>query len=83
MHSNISIYALKEETQQSDKRILCEAIARRLSGDYKNTAKILGEAEEFITAKNGELARSWYLSAGGIFTFVIFVGGLFIRVTRY
>lgn len=72
------IYALKEKIQQSYKRMLGEAIARSLSGDYKNAATILDEAETFISSRNSELARSWYLCTGGILTLVILVVGFFV-----
>jgi hypothetical protein len=65
---SIPIYALHEQIRLSYKRMLGEAIARSLSGDYNNALNILDAAETFITSRNGELARTWYLSASGVTT---------------
>jgi len=60
----LPIYDLNKKIRMSYKRMLGEAIARSLCNDYVNAAMILNEAETFIMQRNGELARSWYLSTG-------------------
>lgn len=68
---SIPSHELAQKIRVSYKRMLGEAIARSLSGDYDNASKILDSAELFIQGRNGELARSWYLSTGGITTGII------------
>jgi hypothetical protein len=73
---------LKDKIRLSYKRMLGEAIARSLSHDYVNAVKILDNARQFFDARQGELARSWYLTTSGILTIVIGLIGLLIWYTR-
>ena len=79
---SLPIYSLPEQIRLSYKRMLGEAIARSLSDDYQNASKALDSAEEFINARNGELARSWYLFAGGEYAFLIVIAGLLLWFGR-
>lgn len=73
---------LKDKIRLSYKRMLGEAIARSLSHDYVNAVKILDNARRFFDARQGELARSWYLTTSGIMTIGIGLIGLLIWYTR-
>lgn len=80
---SLPIYSLPDQIRLSYKRMLGEAIARSLSNDYPNAIKALESAEGFISARNGELARSWYLSAGGGYTILVTIAGLMFWFNRY
>lgn len=79
---SLPIYSLPEQIRLSYKRMLGEAVARSLSDDYPNAIKALDSAEGFINARNGELARFWYLSAGGGYVIVIALAGLLLWFSR-
>lgn len=74
---SLPTYDLDKKIRISYKRMLGEAIARSLSGDYANAAKILDDSEAFIKLRNSELTRSWYLTTGISLTCIlIIVSGL-------
>lgn len=79
---SIPTYSLHDNVRLNYKRMLGEAIARSLSGDYANGLKILDAAEGFISARNGELARAWYLTAGGATTVILVILGLIMWLAR-
>lgn len=80
---SLPIYSLPEQIRLSYKRMLGEAIARSLSDDYPNAIKALDSAEGFINARNGELARFWYLTAGGAYAIIIAIAGLLLWFGRH
>jgi len=56
------------------RRLLGESLARALSErDAKNALAILDHAEEYMTARSRERARTWYLSAAAIVTTIILI----------
>jgi hypothetical protein len=73
---------LAEKIRLSFKRMIGEAVARALSHDYANAEKILDNAEQFYVARQGELARSWYLATGGVTTLVIGSAGVVMWLLR-
>jgi len=79
---SIPTYDLDPKIRLSYKRMLCEAVARSLCHDYVNADNILKSAELFVRARNEELARSWYLSAG-CKTSIIFISlGILLWLNR-
>lgn len=79
---SLPTYDLNPKIRLSYKRMLGEAIARSLRHDYLNAGTILDESETFINARNEELARSWYLSTGGVITSIVLFCGFFIWQER-
>jgi len=57
---------LSESIRLNFKRMVGEAIARSLQHDYKNAEQMLLQAEKFVTARNDEIARSWYLGSSAV-----------------
>jgi len=62
------------ETRLHFKRLIGEAIARSFEHDYASASKMLGAAENYISARSQETSRLWYLSASFVMTalFIIF-----------
>ena len=52
------------------------------SHDYENGKQMLKRAEEFVTSRNSEASRYWFLSASGITTLLIFFYGLLFWLFR-
>lgn len=50
------------------KRLIGEAIVRSLSDDYSSAEKMLSEAKTYISSRNFETSRLWYLSASALST---------------
>ncbi len=67
---------LDAKIRLSFKRMLGEAVARGLTGDYANAGKILDKAQAFVSARKEELARSWYLATGAFVTAAVLAVGL-------
>jgi hypothetical protein len=57
----IPIRHLSRDLKLAYRRMIGEATARGLEGDTNSGSAILDVAEEFIRARNAELARRWYL----------------------
>lgn len=53
----------KESIRMHFKRMIGEGVARSLDHDYDNAAKILDNAERYITERNIETARIWQLTS--------------------
>ncbi len=80
-HNQIMNLAAKTECIPSDyhtrsirinfKSMIGEAIARSLKHDYENAERMLRDANEYITERNIEKSRYWYLSACGATAFMI------------
>ena len=71
-----------ESIRLNFKRMVGEAVARSLDHDYKNADQMLSQAESFISARNDEIARSWYLSSSGITSGLLLIVGLALWLTR-
>ncbi|MBF0550436.1 MAG: hypothetical protein HQK60_07865 [Deltaproteobacteria bacterium] len=78
----IPIEHISETVRLSFKRMLGEGIARSLEHDYENAKKMLDSAEAFIQARNGELARSWYLSGSFRTAGLAIIAGLVLWLIR-
>lgn len=64
---SFQIDGLSDEIRRSFRRMIGEAVARLLvSRDVDAANQILDKAEEFVNARNLELARRWYLTAAGL-----------------
>lgn len=53
----------KESIRMNFKRMIGEGVARSLDHDYDNAARILDNAERYITERNIETARVWQLTS--------------------
>jgi hypothetical protein len=61
------IDGLADEIRKSFRRMIGEAVARLLnSRDVEAANQILDKAEEYVNARNLELARRWYVTAAGL-----------------
>ncbi len=66
---------LDRERVKSFRKMLGEGIARALEGAADDANMMFDKAEDFITARTTELARSWYMSAASKAAAVTFVLG--------
>jgi hypothetical protein len=73
---------LKEIITCNFERLVGEAIARSLEHDYINAKQMLNKAKDFISARNKERSRLWYLTASGTVTFVILTVGCIFWLCR-
>jgi hypothetical protein len=68
---------LDESTRLDFKRLIAEATARALDNDFSNAEKMLVEADKFVSKRNQETSRFWYLSASGVVAaFLLIVGAI-------
>jgi hypothetical protein len=91
-HNNILIDAAFLESTPCDgvradrkrhfKRLIGEAIARSLGNDYSSAEKMLSAADHYISARNLETSRFWYLSATAVATFPFLLGGCILWIWR-
>lgn len=66
---------LQKPIQLNFKRLLGEAIARSLEGEYKNAAETVDKARNYILSRNYETGRYWQLiSSAGIGLILMFSG---------
>ncbi len=59
----VPIEHLAQQTKLDFRAMLAASLARALSEDQKNATALINEAKQFITARNQELARRWFLEA--------------------
>ena len=59
----IPIEHLASQTKLDFRSMLAASLARALSKDQKNALSLIGEARNFVVARNQELARKWFLLA--------------------
>jgi hypothetical protein len=64
------------------RRMLGEAVARAFEGNTGAAEHILSKAEEFVTARNHEHARYWYLSAAALATALLLLVSLVLWIER-
>lgn len=69
-------------TRLDFKRLVGEATARALDNDYFNAEKMLADAEAFVTNRNQETSRLWYLSASGSVTALVLLIGVSLWLCR-
>ncbi|MCX6168665.1 MAG: hypothetical protein NTX65_04975 [Ignavibacteriales bacterium] len=65
------------------KRMIGEAIVRNLKTDYENAMQMAKNAEEFITNRNNEQSRLWFLKASGGTALIVTVLGSILWLTKY
>ena len=73
---------LDEDTRLDFKRLVAEATARALDNDFPNAEKMLADADKFVTKRNQETSRFWYLSASGIVTAIMLIVGAVLWLCR-
>lgn len=73
---------LTDSTKINFKRMLGESIARALDHDYENAAIALEHAKNFLTDRNREKSREWYLKASGSTTLCIAAIGFLLWIFR-
>jgi len=62
----VQIDGLSTEIRRSFRRMIGEALARLLANlDVDSANQILDKAQEYVNARNLELARRWYVTAAG------------------
>ncbi|MDG7002267.1 MAG: hypothetical protein JRN15_24485 [Nitrososphaerota archaeon] len=59
----VPIEHLAQQTKLDFRAMLGASLARALSDDQKNAASLINEAKQFVSARNQELARRWFLEA--------------------
>jgi len=74
--------SLSEKVILDFKRLLGEALARSLSGDYETANIIISDAAKYIEDRGKELSRTWYLSAAGRLSFWLLIAGLILWLLR-
>ena len=73
---------LTDSTKTNFKRMLGESIARALDHDYENAEIALEHAKNFLTDRNREKSREWYLKASGATTLSVATNGLLLWMFR-
>lgn len=73
---------LNAATRLDFKRLIAEATARALDNDFANTEKMLVDAIAFVTKRNQETSRLWYLSASGTVTAIVLLFGAVFWLCR-
>jgi len=68
---------LRDKIRLNYKRMIGEALARSFDGDYQNAEDILEKAKDYISKRNIEASRGWFLFSSGIigvfFMFLILI----------
>ena len=59
----VPIEHLAKQTKIDFRAMLGASLVRALSDDQKNATSLINEAKQFVTARNQELARMWFLKA--------------------
>ncbi len=78
----VPIDHLSESIRRAFRSILGESMCVALDGDMKGAQSLLGKAEEFITARNHEHARQWYVWAS-VWATIAFVGATWAAASLY
>ena len=73
---------LDATTRLDFKRLVAEATVRALDNDYANAMKMLDDAKKFVSARNQETSRFWYLSSSGLITAVLLLIGIILWVFK-
>ncbi|ORE89441.1 hypothetical protein ATO7_06160 [Oceanococcus atlanticus] len=73
---------LSSEMKQSFRRLLGEAVARALGGDYGNACTAVDQAKQFLTDRSREKSREWYLIASGTSAAIFALCGIAIWLLR-
>lgn len=66
---------LEESKRINFKRMIGEAICRNFEFDYENAEKMLNKAENYISERNEEVSRKWYLKSCLCTTFLFCLFG--------
>lgn len=74
----VPIDFLSQTQRLSFRRMVGEALARGLQGDFGNAKAMLNHAQAFVQARNEEISRTWFLEASSICCILILIIALII-----
>ena len=73
---------LKESIRLNFKRMLGEAVARALEGQYDNAEEMLEKARKYVFSRNAEEGRCWHLESSSLVTLIFVILGLVFWLFR-
>jgi hypothetical protein len=76
----VPINYLSGAQRLSFRRMVAEALARGLQGDFDNARTMLVHAQTFVQARNEEISRTWFLEASSVCCVLIVLVALLVIV---